>query len=72
MCKVFSIIVIALGVVLGIIAALVPAESLSGLAFIPKFFEIFIPILGAGALIKYLFSYKCGCSCCNKGTECSK
>ena len=77
MCKTFAVIILALAAIVGIVVTALPADDLSSIVFLPKFFEVFLPILGAGALIKYLFTHHCSCgpdcACCNKGkTECNK
>lgn len=71
MCKTFSTIVVVIGAIVGILVNVLPADYLPNIVFIPKFFEVFLPILGAGALIKYLFCGAGSCPCCSKG-ECKK
>lgn len=77
MCKMFAIIIVVIAAIVGIVVTVLPAEDLSNIVFLPKFFEAFLPILGAGALIKYLFTRHCSCgpdcACCNKDKgECHK
>lgn len=55
--KIFTMVVIGLAVVLGVLAAVLPPERIEDLFIVSKFFEVMIPVLAAGALIKYL------CSC---------
>jgi hypothetical protein len=48
----FTTIVVAL--ILAILASTLPPERLGGIVFFVKFFEVMIPVLAVGALIKYL------------------
>ena len=52
--KVFVLVVIGLAVLLGILEAVLPTDRLADLLIIQKFFTGMIPILGVGALIKYI------------------
>jgi len=60
----FAIIVILLAAVMGILVSTLPQESLANLFYVSRFIEVMIPILGVGALIKYLFSCTKKKSCC--------
>lgn len=55
--KVFFLVVIVLALVLGTLEAVLPTHRLADLMVIQKFFTGMIPVLGVGALVKYL-------SCC--------
>jgi hypothetical protein len=65
MCKILAAVTVAVAAILGILVNVLPAEVLPNIVFIPKFFEVVLPVLGAGALIKYLYT-KTGCACCTK------
>lgn len=60
--KLYAIIVLAIAVVIGIAVSTLPQEKLVSLYYVSRFVEVMIPILGVGALIKYLF-------CCNKSSK---
>lgn len=66
-CKVGSIVIIVLAVVVGILACSPFLDQVQNyLLVIAKFFDVLLPILGVGALLKYLLTMKC-CSCCKAG-----
>lgn len=48
---------IAVALILGFLAVFLPPENIHFVILISRFFEVMIPILAVGALIKYL------CSC---------
>lgn len=54
--KVFAVIFLILALVMGIAVSVLPQERLADLFYVSRFIEVMIPILGVGALIKYLFS----------------
>lgn len=45
---------IFIAVVIGILALVLPQENLNFVIVISRFFEVMLPFLAAGALIKYL------------------
>ena len=53
---------IIIAVIVSILGVTLPPENLHSIIFISHFFEIMIPILVVGALIKYL------CCCSNKSS----
>lgn len=67
--KIFSIVIIVIALVLAILATVWPQDRIADIIYISRFFDVMIPILAVGALIKYLCccgKNKCQC-CCNKG-----
>lgn len=52
--KVFGIVIIVLAVVMGILASVVPVSHIMNILLVMKFFNAMIPILGVGALVKYI------------------
>jgi hypothetical protein len=48
--------VIGIAVVVSLLAALLPQEQLHSLGLVSRFFEIMIPFLAVGSLVKYLFT----------------
>lgn len=55
--KIISYTTIAVAVILAILASVLSPEHLGAIMFAVKFFEVMIPVLAVGALIKYLFSH---------------
>ncbi|GAB4391242.1 MAG: hypothetical protein Tsb005_00180 [Gammaproteobacteria bacterium] len=54
--KIFLIVMIALAVLMGILAIALPISLMQGVIYVTRFFEVMIPVLAVGALIKYLLS----------------
>ncbi len=52
--KVFAIIVILIALILAALATLWPQERLADIIYVSRFFDVMIPVLAVGALIKYL------------------
>ena len=57
--KVFAVIIIVVALILAILATVWPQERLADIIYISRFFDVMIPVLAVGALIKYL-------CCCKK------
>lgn len=69
-CKFSSLFIVLIAIILAIIgssSALV-GEFQTSLSVVAKFFDIMLPVLGVGALLKYLLSCApgCMCRCCAK------
>lgn len=66
--KIWAIIVIVVALIIAILASVWPQDRLSDIIYITRFFDVTLPILAFGALIKYLAKCKheCGCSCCSQ------
>jgi hypothetical protein len=58
--KLFSLLILVIALVIAVLVSVLPQDKLAGLFYVSRFVEVMIPVLGAGALIKYLFS--CGSS----------
>ena len=56
--KLFSLIVILLAVIMGILSSVLPSERLADLVLIANFFQSMIPVLAVGALLKYIIHNK--------------
>jgi len=69
--KIYGSIVLILAIVLGALVVNVSIENVDKVMMLIKFFDVMIPILAVGALIKYNFcSTKKSHCCCGKcGTE---
>lgn len=73
--KVVAVIIILIALLLAIAISVFGSESLTYAVYVGHFFDIMIPILAVGALLKYLLSCGgCGCHCCHhhgEGSVCS-
>lgn len=66
-CKVLAIVAVVVAVVLAALASFLPADQIDYVVATSRFFDIMLPVLAVGALIKYLFTRsKC---CCNQGDK---
>lgn len=61
----FSFVIIAIAVILAVLPSISP-DRIDYVATVLRFFDIMLPVLAVGALIKYL------CKCSNNGKGCSK
>lgn len=52
--KVFTIVVLAIAIIMGLLVSFLPQERLADVIYISRFFDVMIPILAVGALVKYL------------------
>lgn len=62
--RIFTIVVIAIALILAIAATVMPPEKLASIIYISRFFDVMLPILAVGALIKYI--------ACGGGHHCGK
>ena len=72
--KIFTIVIVLIAVIMALLAIFLPPEHIEYLIVVSKFFDVMLPILAVGALLKYLC--KCPtcavkCSCCNKDGQTS-
>ena len=65
--KIWTIIIIAIALILAILVSVLPQTALPNIIYATRFFDVMLPVLAFGALIKYLA--KCGCSGC--GSSCN-
>jgi hypothetical protein len=63
--KIFVGLVMLIAVVVGILALTLPRDAIVQIIQFRDFFDVALPILAFGALIKYLCSFHCG-RCCKK------
>lgn len=64
--RILVTLIILMAIVIGVLSLYAPRDQLISLIKFRDFFDITLPILGFGALIKYLCSCsKCAC-CCTK------
>jgi hypothetical protein len=57
--KIVSTVVIVVALVLAIVVSVLPQQSLSYIIFVSRFFDVMLPILAVGALLKYLVYSDC-------------
>ena len=70
-CKILTSVFIVVALASAIAASIGIQQGLTSAVFVSRFFEVMIPVLAVGALVKYLLcggSCKCGddCSCQKK------
>lgn len=63
--RIFTILIILIALAMAILAIVLPAERIDYVVVVSRFFDIMLPVLAVGALVKYL------CSCPWKG-HCDK
>jgi ABC-type dipeptide/oligopeptide/nickel transport system permease component len=66
--KVLAVVVTIIAVILAVIVSFWHEKGLDYIIFISRFFDVMLPILAVGALLKYVF---CHCHCCS-GCNCQK
>lgn len=52
--RIFATVVIIIALVLAIAATIMPPEKLASIIYVSRFFDVMLPILAVGALIKYI------------------
>lgn len=69
--KMFPIIVVLIALLMAVLVSVLPQDRLANLFYVSRFIEVMIPVLGAGALIKYLFccSHKSGVCTTKEGSN---
>ena len=63
--KAFTMVVVLVALIMALLVVFMPAEHIGYLIVASKFFEVMMPILAVGALLKYL------CSCTRCATQCN-
>lgn len=66
MMRLFVTIIILIAIAVGVFALVLHRDQLVTLIIFRDFFDVTLPILGFGALVKYLCTNCCACSCCDK------
>ena len=64
--KLFVAFIVLVAVVVGICAMALPRDEIARLVMFRDFFDVALPILAFGALVKYLCSCSRCCSCSSK------
>jgi hypothetical protein len=76
--RLFIAFIVIVAVVAGICAMSLPRDSIAHLVMFRDFFDMALPILAFGALVKYLCAcccasdYKCKCNCGSSTCTCVK
>jgi len=60
--KIFTVIIVLIAVVMALLAIFLPPQHIEYLIVVSKFFDVMLPVLAVGALLKYL----CRCPVCPK------
>lgn len=61
--RVFVAVIVLIAVIVGICALVLPRDGIVHLIVFRDFFDVSLPILAFGALIKYLGTCSSGCNC---------
>ena len=61
--RVTTAVVIVVALALAITVSVWHQQGLAYIIFVSRFFDVMLPVLGVGALIKYLICDSHGCSC---------
>ena len=67
--KILSGVIIVIAVALGLLATVLPPDRIDYVVTVSRFFDIMLPILAVGALLRYLCSPKKHCMHCCHGDE---
>ena len=67
--RVIAIVAIIIDLGLAISVSAMPKQSLAFIVFVSRFFDVMLPVLAVGALLKYLV---CGPCHCDSDKSCSK
>lgn len=54
--KFIAVVFLILALIMGVAVSILPQDRLADVFFVSRFIEVMIPVLGVGALLKYLFS----------------
>ena len=72
--KVVATVVIIVALALAVVVSFwhQQQQSLAYIIYVSRFFDVMIPVLAVGALIKYLMCGCCNCGCHNDHDSCKK
>lgn len=68
--RLFIMLILIVSIVVGVLALTLPREQIVHLIVFRDFFDVSLPILAFGALIKYLCTCSHHSKCCKKESEC--
>lgn len=62
---------VGIALIMAILSVTLPLQWMGQLILVTRFFEVMIPVLAVGALLKYLSGCgsKCQCNCCHNGNK---
>jgi hypothetical protein len=63
--KALAVVIAVIALVLAVVVSFWHSEGLDFIIFISRFFDVMLPILAVGALLKFIFS-PCSSDCCCK------
>lgn len=64
--KILAVIFILMALALAVMVSLWHQQGMAYIIFVSRFFDVILPVLGVGALLKYL---TCNCCHCHKDGE---
>lgn len=69
--KIWAVIVVVVALVLALLASFWPQDRLADIIYVSRFFDVMLPILAVGALVKYLCQCKAcyNCKCCTPSNK---
>ncbi|MBN2689218.1 MAG: hypothetical protein JXR42_01240 [Gammaproteobacteria bacterium] len=70
--KFIAIIVTIVALALALMVSFWHANALPQIIFVSRFFDVMLPILAVGALLKYIFSGTSCCCCNDDSCKCEK
>ena len=59
--KILAIVVTIIALILAVIVSFWYQPGVKFIIFVSRFFDVMLPVLGVGALLKYLFTYGSSC-----------
>jgi hypothetical protein len=69
--KIFAMVIVVMAVLLAVLASILPQERLDYIIVVSRFFDIMVPVLAVGALVKYICSCPAkSCGCGPKDEQC--
>lgn len=67
--KILTIIFVLIAIILGILGTVLTPERMDYVILVSKFFDIMLPVLAVGGILKYLCSCTKSCSCSKCGSK---
>lgn len=69
-CKILIGAILLIALAAAVAVSVAPQQTMPYLVFVSRFFDVMIPVLGVGALLKYLLCHH-GCHCGDKKEDAS-
>lgn len=67
--KILAIVITLIALILGITVSFWHQQGLGYIIFVSRFFDVMLPVLAVGALLKYIFGCHHTCTCGDKTEE---